>query len=133
MTADLEGRVVGHGDAPLLHVADQVLDALGDALALGGEGRLDELGVGGREVGRGQGVDVLAGQELHAGLAAAIGHGQGVGHLGEVVGVEQVGLTDVVVDRAGRPFGRGKAAVAGLGLDQRLDRFAGPGLGHGCP
>jgi hypothetical protein len=69
VAADLEGVVVGHRDAALAEVGEEVLDAGGDAGALRGKRRLDEFRIGRREVGGRHGVDELAGEELAAARA----------------------------------------------------------------
>jgi len=88
--AHLEQALVGHRDMALLHVVHQVLDAFGDALALGVDGFLLGLGVERQEVARGGRGHPL----LHRKTDAAAGFGVGVHRVGQAhqgAGVEQVG------------------------------------------
>ena len=112
--ADLEGRLVRLRNAALLHVGQHVLQALGQALALG----LDQLGmdfrVGGKKVGRRHRVDHLLHREADL-LALArtgldrIGQGQ------HEFAVQQVGCGGEGGERAGRPLRTREALVVDLG------------------
>jgi hypothetical protein len=123
VAADLEGAVVGHRDATLFQVGDQVLDALLDAETLGLHRRLDEFGIGGEEVGRRHRIDHLPRQEAHAVLGLAVGHRGRLDHAFHIVGIDQVSLAQVVIDRA---FGPGRIVeiachrASGRNLRRRL-------------
>jgi hypothetical protein len=115
IAADLEGAVIGHRDATLFQVGDQVLDALLDAETLGLHCRLDELGIGGKKVRRRHRVDHLPRQEAHAVLGLAVGHRRRLDHALYILGIDQVGLAQVVIHRALGPGRIVEALVAGGG------------------
>ena len=124
--ADLERALVGDGDAPLLHVVEQVRHARGDALAAGFEREAQRLGVGGGEVRRAHRVDELVREEAQLVLLAGVELG-GLHHLGEQPGVEQVGLLEQAVPRVATPVLAVEAPVAALGGHHGLARLAAGG------
>ena len=97
--AHLEGAGVGHADAQLAVIADvvqQVVQALDQVLAVALDRLAEHFRVGQREVGRRQGVDVLAGEEIDlllGRLVEALGTADGVM---DVAGSDEVGLLDEV-------------------------------------
>ncbi|MNS80297.1 hypothetical protein D3C72_1139720 [compost metagenome] len=106
-----EGALVGHADVALLHVVQQVLDALGDALALRVDGFLLRLGVEGERVaGRGRGHPLLD-REAQARLGLVVGV-DGLGHAHHGAAVEQVHRSREGRQRVAAPGLGGKALVA---------------------
>jgi hypothetical protein len=121
--AQLEGRGVGHLDAQaaaaVFDVAQQVVEALDEVLAVALDRLAEDFRVGQREVGRGQRVDVLAGVEvdLLLGLVVqAVDAGHGVV---DVTGGDQVGLLDEVEQEVLLPFFVLEALVALVGGGHR--------------
>jgi hypothetical protein len=121
VAAHFEQRFIGHGDMALAQVLHEVLQALGNAFALGLQGQRLRFGVEGQEVaGRRRGHPLLDG-ETHAGAGFLVGlHGLGQAH--QRPRVQQVGGGG---ERGHRVVGPGFAGETAVGL-QRL-------LGAGVP
>ena len=102
----------------LAHVVQQVLDALGQALALRGNRFLLGLGVQGQEVAGRHGCHPLFYGKADAFARLGVGL-HGLGHTGQGLGVEQVGIR--------RPRGQG---VLGPGGRAEALVFEGRRLGH---
>jgi hypothetical protein len=133
VAADLEGAVVGHRDATLFQVGDQVLDALLDAETLGLHRRLDEFGIGREEIRRRHRIDHLPRQEAHAVLGLAIGHRGRLDHAFYIVGIDQVSLAQVVIDRTFGPGRIVKSLVTRRRAGNLRRRLAGCLAQHALP
>ncbi len=93
VAADRECRLVGHGDAAALCVADQVGESLGEAGAAGLEGELKRLGIGRQEIRRRDGVRVLLGEEAQPLLRPRVALRQRR-ELAHVIGIKQVAVLE---------------------------------------
>ena len=118
----LVGRSVGLGLARGLHIFGKQLHALAQALALRGLGLDQHLGVGGRPVGRRQGIHPLPGEELdHMAVVAR--------HAVDLRGLAPpaVGRLEVFLDSPVRPLLPGDVLEAGIafaaGLQAGLRRL----------
>ena len=121
VATDLEGRRVAHRDPALARVDDEVGRALDQALALGLGGPPEDLGVGGREVGRRHRVDELAGHELEP-VPVVLGQRDQRGELGQVLGGQQVALLQQREIRQLGPLRRGEAPIPGRRRDHLGNR-----------
>ena len=128
VAADLEGGIVGHRDAALAEVGDQVLDAGGDAGALRLQRRADEFRIGRHEIRGRHGVDELAGEEFQPVARRLVVHRHGLDQPVEEIGIQQIGLAEVVEIGTFRPLRRGEALVRHLGRGPAL-----PSLQHVLP
>ena len=130
---DFERRLVSHRNPPLLEVGQQVLDALLDALALSIDSALDKFGVGGEEIRRRGSVDELARHEAHAIAGVFVVYRQRLDGLAEILGVDEIGLAQVIEDRTACPGWMLEAPVTGLGLGNWQRIRACSSLEHGLP
>ena len=117
--AELEGLLVGHADAALLHVGEQVVQALEQVLAAARQRLAQHLRVGEREIGRRQRIHVLAREERD--LLLRFGRQPlDAGHrVLDMARGDQVGLLHVVEQEVRAPVVVLEAAVA---LGGRRDR-----------
>jgi hypothetical protein len=113
---------------PLLDVVEQVLDALGNALALAVDGFFLRFGVEGQRVAGRRGGHPLLDGEAHARLGLFVGI-DGLGHAEHGAAVEQVHGGREGRERVAAPGFAGKALVAlGLGVETAAPEFG--GVGH---
>ena len=122
--AHAERLVVGHADGELalatFQVLEQVLEAGQQVGAAGVQRGLHHFRVGRDEVGRRQGVDVLAGEELHLARGLRIETFDLADGALHVVGGDEVRLLDVVEHHVGLPQIAAEPVVAlGWFLDRR--------------
>ena len=108
--ADLKRAFVGLRHMAALHIAPQLLQALGQAFAPGFQREGLRLGVQRQEIAGRGGIDKLLHREAHA-LARLLLALDLVGHGLQGFGIEQVKLGDEGRSRVGAPGRRGKAAV----------------------
>ena len=98
--AEFEGVGVGHLDAQLavafLDVAQQVVEALEQVLAVRLDGLAEDLGVGHGEIRRRERIDELAGEEVDLLLAVLVQTVDATNRVVDVAGGDQVGLLDEV-------------------------------------
>jgi hypothetical protein len=118
--AHFEGRGIGHLDAQLaaafLDVAQQVVEALEQVLAVALDRFAQHFRVGQGEIRWRQRVDELAGEEVHL-LARVLVEILDVGYrVVDVARGDQIGLLDEVEQEVFFPFGVGEALVALLRL-----------------
>jgi hypothetical protein len=121
--AHLESRRVGHLDSQLaatfLDVAQQVVEALEQVLAVALDGFAQDFRIGHGEVRRRQGVDELAGEEVHFLARDFVEVFDTADRLMDVARGNQVGLLDEVEQEMLFPLGIGEALVALLRLCHR--------------
>jgi hypothetical protein len=121
----LEGALVGHAQVALPDVVQQVLDALGDALALRIDGLLLRLGVEGERVAGRRGGHPLLDREAHARLGLFVGI-DGFGHAQHRAAVEQVHGGGKCRQRIAAPGFTCKAPVARwLGIEALAPELGG--------
>jgi hypothetical protein len=97
----------------LLHVMQQILEAFGNALALGLDGFLLRFGIQRHEVAGGRGCGDLLHGKADAGTGFVVGFDR-LGQLSQRLGVQQVRSRRKSGGRVGRPGFVGKAAVGEL-------------------
>ena len=115
IAADLEHRLVGHRDTPFLEITDQVVDPVGNALPLGFQRQLDEFRIGRSKIRRRHGIGQLARHEAKPILGLFVFSRHDFDDLFQILGIEQVSLMQVIVNRAVSPLRRRKATVARFG------------------
>ncbi len=126
--AELEGGLVGQADVEVIGAALQIFgqerEAAHQILAVGLQGELEQLRVGGQEVAGSHGVDVLAGEKAQS-LPALLGHAlQGIHRRQQVSCGQQIGLLEVVIGGLLAPGVGLEAAIAAIRGDHRLARLA---------
>ena len=126
---ELELFGIGHSDPKLPLSPFQILEHVGEPLHEVLSTRLDgapgHLGIRGRKVRRCEGVDELAGVEVHLVSGMRVESFR-FAHRGEhELRREQVALLDVVVERVLRPGVVLEPAVSGVGRHRRLDLLPG--------
>ena len=115
VAADFKQRLVGLAHVALLQVMQQILHALGNALALGGDGLFLGVGVQRQEVARGRSGHPLFNGKTHAGAQLLVAF-HGVGQAHQRAAIEQVGRSREAGQRVGLPGIAGKALVLDLQL-----------------
>jgi hypothetical protein len=110
--ADLEGRAVDMAELALLHVLEQMLEAVEQALAPGLDRLLDHLRIGQGEVGGRHRIEEGAGGEAQFLADLGVHPLDRVDRAEQPLGNQQIGLADRVVERIVLPGGRGETAVA---------------------
>ena len=99
-----------------LDIGQQIVQPLDQIFPIGGDGGLQHLGIGEREVGGGQRIGELAGIEGHAAALARVQAVQLAHHLLHRIGGEQIALLDEVEDFVLAPGIGLEAPVAGRGF-----------------
>ena len=122
--ADLKNAFIGHGDMALLHVVHQVLQALGNALALGVQRFFLGFGIQSQEIARGAGRQPLLYRKAHpcAGFFIAF---NGFRQAHQCLCIDHVAGSTKVRDRVAVPGLAGKAAVGHRLELGRISRHAG--------
>ena len=126
--AELEGGLVGQPDVELIGAALEIFgqqrQSAHQILAVRLQGQLEQLRVGGQKVAGGHGVDVLAGKETQP-LPALLGHSlEGIHRSQQVLGGQQIGLFEVVINGLLAPGIGLEAAIAALRGDERFALLA---------